>query len=71
MKLLAIAAALTLTSCADYNFLGTISFRDPATGAKAGIDFVPGRRPTQYIKAPISNADGEVIGYVDISTSSK
>jgi len=71
MKLLLAIAALALVSCADYNFLGTISFLDPATGAKAGIKFTPGSKPSKYIKAPIANADGDVIGYVDIVTSSK
>ena len=71
MKLLLAIAALALVSCAELPLLGTISFRDPATGAKAGIEFTPGSKPKQYIKAPIANAEGDVIGYVDIVTSSK
>jgi hypothetical protein len=68
MKLILAIAAFMLVSCADLPLLGTIRFRDPETGAKAGIDFTPGSKPSQFIKAPITNAEGVVIGYVDISS---
>ncbi|MEM1083240.1 MAG: hypothetical protein AAGI48_03895 [Verrucomicrobiota bacterium] len=59
-----------LSSCssanlAGYDIKGSIYYKDPDSGAKAGIDFDDG--PRGFVKLPVYDEDtGEVIGVADV-----
>jgi hypothetical protein len=60
---------LALPSCStEYPLTGSILYRDPGTGAKGGLVFVPGEKPTGFLRMPILDPDtGEQIGMAEIS----
>lgn len=65
------AAALLggLPSCSfgEYPLTGTISYRDPNSGAKGGLTFSPGVAPRATLKVPIYDPQsGEMIGLADL-----
>lgn len=63
-----LAALLFLPSCADLPVLGSISYRDPSTGAKGGLVFTPGEKPSGFVKVPIRDPEtGEIKGYADLA----
>ena len=56
----------SVTSCADYEVKGSACLRDPETGAKGCLEFIPGAPPLPYFKVPIRDGSGEVVGTVDL-----
>lgn len=68
-KLAIIAAAVLVSSCAEYPFVGHIDYIDSATGAKGGLVFAPGAGPQGHIRIPLTDANGNRIGTVDLSSS--
>lgn len=47
---------------------GTVYYRDPGTGAKAGLTFSPGQNPSASIRVPVyDSATGDLIGMADLS----
>ena len=65
---IAMFAVFFLPSCADSPFLGSISYRDPETGAKGGLVFTPGQKPSGFLKVPIRDPEtGEIKGYADLA----
>ena len=63
---LAFVSVGSLTSCSDYGVRGSVHLRDDQTGAKGGLEFVPGAPPLPFFRAPIRDASGSVIGSVDL-----
>ena len=63
------ASILLLPSCAEsgYPLEGQISYRDPATGAKGGLVFEPGKAPRASARIPVYGEDGTLIGVGEIS----
>lgn len=63
------ASILLLPSCAEsgYPLQGQISYRDPATGAKGGLVFEPGKAPRASVRIPIYDEYGTMIGISEIS----
>lgn len=68
---IAIIALYFFTSCADqgYPLTGQISYRDPATGAKGGLVFEPGKAPRASVRIPVYDEAGNIIGVGEISGS--
>jgi hypothetical protein len=59
-----------LSSCtnADFPVTGSVFYRDPKTGAKAGLAFVPGERPNAYVRVPVYDPEtGEKRGEANLS----
>lgn len=47
---------------------GSLSYRDPGSGAKGGLVFVPGEKPAAFFRAPIFDPEtGEQIGSAELS----
>ena len=70
MILLMAAACVFLCppSCAGYPLTGSVYYRDPSSGAKAGMAFRPGEAPRASVRIPIyDQSTGEVIGMADLS----
>lgn len=64
---IAIAALLLLSGCAEYPVTGSITYRDPDTGAKGGLVFSPGEPPTASIRVPVYDDEtGELIGLAEL-----
>lgn len=62
------AAVGTLSSCSSYPITGSIMYRDPGSGAKAGLAFSPGKLPAASLKYPIFDPDtGDLIGMADLA----
>lgn len=62
--------ALLFPSCAtrDWPVTGSLSYRDPASGAKAGMTFTPGSAPKATVKVPIyDKTTGELVGMADLT----
>lgn len=67
----ALSMAGTLPSCSPnsaFPVTGTLSLRDPESGAKAGLVFQPGKPAAGMVKMPIEDGEGRVIGYVDLKS---
>lgn len=62
-----------LPSCSsDYPITGTLSYRDPHTGAKAGLSYSPRRKLRGGITVPIYDAQtGEQLGVTDVVIGDK
>lgn len=58
--------AYAMSGCADYPITGTITMIDPISGAKGGLTFAPGQKPSASVKAPIYDDNGDVVGMVDV-----
>ena len=62
----------TLPSCVpgqEYPLSGTVSYRDPRTGAKGGLVFVPGQPVGGRVQLPIYDPQtGAVLGAVDLAS---
>jgi hypothetical protein len=74
MKTLSIIIlAAAITSCADYPVTGTLQFRDPKSGAKGGMTFIPGQtRPDFSLRVPIyDDTTGELLGYGELASTPK
>jgi len=71
MKTLLLIAVTGLTACTtEYPIMGTISYRDPSSGAKGGLTFTPGESPKAYVKVPITDPEtGATVGYVDLNST--
>lgn len=70
--LFAIAALALMPSCGtgEWPVTGSISYRDPQTGAKGGLTFTPGSAPVASVKVPIYDPQtGLMIGLADLHTS--
>ena len=60
-------AGAGLSACSDYPITGTLSYRDPNTGAKAGLSYSPATRIKGGITVPIYDAQtGELLGVTDV-----
>jgi hypothetical protein len=68
-SLILLSSVLLLPSCADqgYPLTGQISYRDPATGAKGGLVFEPGKAPRASVRIPVYDEAGNIIGVGEIS----
>ena len=57
-----------LPSCSgEYPLSGSIVYRDPGSGAKGGLSFTPGQKPTAYVRVPIIDPDtGEQLGFAEL-----
>jgi hypothetical protein len=68
-SLILTAALFILPGCAEsgYPLQGQISYRDPATGAKGGLVFEPGKAPRASARIPVYGEDGTLIGVGEIS----
>ena len=71
MKTLAALLTIALASCAEYPLTGTISYRDPDSGAKGGLVFRPGERPAARVRVPYYGSSGELLGMLDAEISRK
>ena len=60
---------LFLPSCSgEYPITGQISYRDPASGAKGGLVFEPGKAPRASVRVPVYDPNtGELIGVGELS----
>lgn len=63
--------AYAMTGCADYPVTGSLVFVDPGSGAKGGLTFVPGQKPTVSVKVPYYNEKGDLVGMLDVGTTPK
>ena len=63
------SACLFLPSCSsEYPFEGSVSYRDPDSGAKGGLVFSPGEKPLGFLRVPIYDPEtGELVGSAEIS----
>lgn len=67
------ALAVGLPSCASsnpngYSLTGSLMLRDPNSGAKGGLVFKPGQRPTASLKYPVYDPKtGELLGMADLT----
>lgn len=65
---LLIATALPSCSGSGYPLSGSISYRDPNTGAKGGLVFEEGKKPRASVRVPIYDPEtGELVGMADLS----
>lgn len=70
LLILAAALAALLVSCADYPLTGSIAYRHPGSGAKGGLEFIPGQRPGGFVKIPIRDPEtGEITGHAELATA--
>ena len=62
------AACLLMPSCSgEYPVTGSITYRDPDSGAKGGLTFTPGEKPSGFIRVPIYDPEtGEQIGQAEL-----
>jgi hypothetical protein len=64
------AVAGFLPSCSsvsDFPVTGSIFYRDPNSGAKGGLSFTPGERPTAYVRVPVYDPEtGEKRGEANL-----
>lgn len=63
--------AYAMTGCADYPLTGSISYRDPDSGAKGGLVFIPGQKPAVSVKVPYYDEQGNLIGMLDVGAAPK
>ena len=62
------AGCLFLPSCSgEYPLTGSISYRDPETGAKGGLVFEPGKAPRASVRIPVYDEFGNIIGVGELS----
>jgi hypothetical protein len=47
---LIVSASAFLISCAQLPLTGTLTYRDTESGAKGGIQFTPGQKPTAFLR---------------------
>ena len=57
-------ASLSLSSCAGLTVSGSAYYRDETTGAKAGLNYVPGAPPLPFFRVPVETGSGR--GLVEI-----
>lgn len=69
--------AFGLVGCSSTGALGMIGqlegkiyIRNPDTGAKGGIEFMPGKLPSGFVRVPVFGDEGELIGYGDLRSGS-
>lgn len=56
-----------LPSCSGYPLTGSVAYRDPQTGAKAGLEFKPGQAPAAVLKVQLYDPrTGQPLGVVDL-----
>lgn len=68
------AAALMgcLPSCSDYPVTATLSYRDPNSGAKAGLTYSPAKKLRGKLKVPVYDPQtGELLGSTGIAIGKK
>jgi hypothetical protein len=60
---------LALPSCSpDYPVIGSITLRDPKSGAKGGLVFTPGEAPRASVRVPVYDPEtGELIGMGELT----
>ncbi len=58
-----------LPSCSGsgYPLSGSISYRDPDSGAKGGLVFEPGKAPRASVRVPVYDEAGNLIGVGELS----
>ena len=62
------AACLLLPSCTNYPVEGSVMYRDPESGAKGGLVFVPGEKPKGFLSVPIYDPEtGAVVGQATLN----
>lgn len=62
LALFCLAAACLLPSCTGYPVTGSITYRDPQSGAKGGLVFTPGAPPRASVRVPVYDPQtGELI----------
>ena len=62
------AGCLFLPSCSgEYPLTGSISYRDPNSGAKGGLVFEPGKAPRASVRIPVYDEFGNIIGVGELS----
>lgn len=68
LLLIMLLLALLLPSCgAEYPLNGSVSYRYPQSGAKAGLVFAPGKPVRGSVKVPVYDPQtGALIGQVDL-----
>jgi hypothetical protein len=70
LLLLCLGIAALLPGCQtlqDYPFTASISYRDPASGAKAGLSYSPDKKLKGGVTVPIYDAQtGELLGVTDV-----
>jgi hypothetical protein len=69
LLLVAGSALLALPSCSGtgYPLTGSISYRDPGSGAKGGLVFEEGKAPRASVRIPVYDEDGNLIGVGELS----
>jgi hypothetical protein len=61
------AGSLLSTSCAEYPFSGSLTYRDPESGAKGGLVFAEGEKPKGFVTVPIYDPEtGAEIGRAEL-----
>jgi hypothetical protein len=67
--LILLTGILALASCGgNYPVTGSISYRDPNSGAKGGLVFEPGKAPRASVRVPVYHPEtGELIGVGELS----
>jgi hypothetical protein len=69
-KLALLATLITaLVSCETLT--GSLSYTDAKTGAKGGLDFAPGAKPTGFVFLPIYDDQGKQTGAARLGNSAK
>lgn len=68
LGLFLLIGVLFLPACSsEYPFTGTISYRDPETGAKGGLNFRPGEKPEGFVLVNVHDPEtGEVVGKAEL-----
>ena len=59
---LALGFALVLLGCESMAVTGRIYMQDPQSGAKGGLELVPGARPGWWIRIPAPSGSAELSG---------
>lgn len=68
LGLILFIGVLFLPSCSgEYPLTGSITFRDPNTGAKGGLVFEPGSSPRASVRVPVYDEEGNLIGVGELS----
>jgi len=61
------AGSLLSSSCAEYPLGGTLTYRDPESGAKGGLVFAEGEKPKGFVTVPIYDPEtGKEIGRAEL-----
>lgn len=72
MALVTMAGCLVSCTSGEWPVTGSITYRDPGSGAKGGLTFSPGAAPRASVKVPIYDPEtGRLIGLTDLSVDLK